>query len=331
MRTLVTGAAGFIGSNLVDRLLADGHEVVGVDNLSTGRIANLDGALLSRHFTFVETDIALPDLQAVVAGVRPDAVFHLAAQVDVRKSVTDPRYDASTNILGTINLAEACRRAGTRRIVFAASGGSRYGEPTTLPVREEVPAHPLSPYAAGKVAAEMYLACYADMYGLAPINLALSNVYGPRQDPHGEAGVVAIFGSAMLAGRPTVIYGDGQATRDYVYVGDVVEAFTRAGQAPAPLTGTFNIGTGIQTSTAELHHLMCEVVGNPESPRHEGSRTGEIQAIALDHTAAHSALQWDPRVDMREGLRRTVDWLREITVAPVGAASVATGPEGSRR
>ncbi|WP_241385505.1 NAD-dependent epimerase/dehydratase family protein [Rhodococcus sp. CH91] len=331
MRTLVTGAAGFIGSNLVDRLLTEGHHVVGVDNLSTGRASNLDSAAESNRFTFVETDVSLPDLQAVVAGTRPDVVFHLAAQVDVRRSVTDPYHDAATNVLGTINIAEACRKAGTRRIVFAASGGSRYGEPITLPVREEVPACPLSPYAAGKVAAELYLGCYAGMYGLAPVNLALSNVYGPRQDPHGEAGVVAIFGSAMLAGRPAVIYGDGCATRDYVYVGDVVDAFARAATAPTSVTGTFNIGTGIQTSTADLHRLMSEVVGSTEPPRLEGGRTGEIRAIALDRSAARAALQWDPRTSIREGLQLTVEWLRRTTDDVVPAGTAVTVSEGSSR
>ncbi|MGV9715883.1 MULTISPECIES: NAD-dependent epimerase/dehydratase family protein [Rhodococcus] len=331
MRTLVTGAAGFIGSNLVDRLLAEGHEVVGVDNLSTGRPSNLDVALHSDRFTFVETDVTLPDLRAVIGGVRPEVVFHLAAQVDVRKSVADPCHDAVTNVVGTVNLTEACHRAGTRRIVFAASGGSRYGEPPVLPVDENVPAHPCSPYAASKVAAELYLECFASMYGLSPISLALSNVYGPRQDPRGEAGVIAIFGSAMLTGRTTVIYGNGDSTRDYVFVGDVVDAFVRAGHAAASVTGTFNIGTGIQTSTTELHRLMCETVGCAEPPRYEGARTGEVQAIALDPSAARCALRWDPRTDMREGLRRTVEWLREVTTAPMEAGAALGGFDRNRR
>ena len=200
MRTFVTGAAGFIGSTLVDRLLADGHHVVGIDDLVSGRIANLDHARRSDGFTFIEDSVTSSALADLVATAAPEAIFHLAAQVDVRKSVDDPFHDARTNVLGTINILEASRRAGVQRIVFAASGGSRYGEPTDLPVGEDVPPNPLSPYAAAKVAGELYLGAYAGMYGLAPICLALANVYGPRQDPHGEAGVVAIFGSAMLTG-----------------------------------------------------------------------------------------------------------------------------------
>lgn len=311
MRTFLTGAAGFIGSTLVDRLLADGHHVVGIDNLASGRMSNLDHAVRSDRFTFIEASVTSPELGAVVEGAAPEVVFHLAAQVDVRKSVDDPCHDAETNVLGTINVLEASRRAGTQRIVFAASGGSRYGEPTDLPVAEGVPANPLSPYAAAKVAGELYSGVYAGMYGLAPISLALANVYGPRQDPHGEAGVVAIFGSAMLTGRPTTIYGDGTASRDYVYVGDVVDAFVRAGQAPATTTGTFNIGTGVQTTTTELHRLMAEAVGISVPPRYAEARTGEIQAIALDYAAASAGLHWKPEVDVSEGIRRTVSWLRD--------------------
>ncbi|KAF0960128.1 NAD-dependent epimerase/dehydratase family protein [Rhodococcus sp. T7] len=323
MRTLVTGAAGFIGSNLVDRLLADGHLVVGVDNLASGRTANLTGALRSERFTFIEASVASPELSEIIAGVVPQVVFHLAAQVDVRRSVDDPYQDASTNVLGTINVAEACRRVGTRRIVFAASGGSRYGEPTALPVGEDVPTNPLSPYAAAKVSCELYLGAYAGMYGLAPINLALSNVYGPRQNPHGEAGVVAIFGSALLTGHPTTIFGDGMATRDYVYVGDVVDAFVRAGEAQTSVTGTFNIGTGVQTTTVGLHGLMSEALGISEPPRYSGARTGEIQAIALDHTAARTTLQWKPIVDVRKGVYLTLAWLRDALDISLTATSEA--------
>jgi UDP-glucose 4-epimerase len=316
MRTLVTGAAGFIGSTLVDRLLEEGHEVTGVDNLSAApSAANLESA--HRHkgpgrFTFVAVDVRHPELSDVVAGSNPDVVFHLAAQVDVRRSVDDPQYDARNNVLGTINLLEASRRARVPRIVYAASGGSRYGVPATLPATEDTAVDPLSPYAAAKVACEFYMCAYAGMYGLAPICLALANVYGPRQDPHGEAGVVSVFGSAMISRRRTTIYGDGSATRDYVYVDDVVTAFLCAADTPATTTGTFNIGTGVQTTVNELHQLIAATVGVSCSPDHAEARTGEVHASALDPTRAGRVLGWRPDTDLTEGIKHTVDWLRDI-------------------
>jgi UDP-glucose 4-epimerase len=316
MRTLVTGAAGFIGSTLVDRLLEEGHQVTGVDNLSAGSpVANLGSA--HRHngpgrFTFVAADVRHAALSDIVAGSNPDVVFHLAAQIDVRRSVDDPQYDARTNVLGTINLLEAIRRAGVPRIVYAASGGSRYGAPTTLPATEDTAVDPLSPYAVANVAGELYMRAYASMYGLAPICLALANVYGPRQDPHGKLGVVTVFGSAMISGRPTTIYGDGSATRDYVYVDDVVTAFLCAADAPVPTTGTFNVGTGVQTTVTELHQLIAAETGVSRPPDHAEARTGEVHASALDSTRATRVLGWKPDTDLTEGIKRTVDWLRGL-------------------
>jgi UDP-glucose 4-epimerase len=239
-------------------------------------------------------------------------VFHLAARIDVRKSVDDPEYDARTNVLGTINVLEASRRAGVPRIVYAASGGSRYGAPAVLPATEDTPVDPLSPHAAAKVACEFYMRAYASMYGLAPICLALANVYGPHQDPFGEAGVVSVFGSALLSGRPTTIYGDGTATRDYVYVDDVVTAFLCAADAPLTTTGTFNIGTGLQTPVAELHELIAAAVGVSHRPNYAEARTGEVHASALDPTRAGQMLGWKPDIDLTEGIKRTVDWLRAL-------------------
>ena len=324
MRTLVTGAAGFIGSTLVDRLLEEGHQVTGIDNLSAGSpAANLESAHRHKHsrrFTFVAVDIRHPELSGVVAGSNPDVVFHLAAHIDVRRSVDDPEYDASNNVLGTINVLEASRRAGVPRIVYAASGGSRYGAPTALPATEETLVDPLSPYAAAKVACEFYMRAYAGMYGLSPICLALANVYGPRQDPYGEAGVVTMFGSAMISGRPTTIYGDGRATRDYVYVDDVVTAFLCAADAPITTTGTFNVGTGVQTTVTELHELIAAAVGVSRPPDHADARTGEVHASALDPTRAGRELGWKPDTDLTDGVKRTVDWLRTL-LDPAAPAS----------
>ena len=327
MRTLVTGAAGFIGSTLVDRLLQEGHQVTGVDNLSAGSpAANLESAHRYKgtgRFTFVAVDIRNPELSDIVAGSDPDVVFHLAGQIDVSMSFNDPLYDARNNVLGTINLLEASRRAQVPRIVYAASGGSRYGAPATLPATEDSPVHPLSPYAAAKIAGEFYMHAYAGMYGLVPICLALANVYGPRQDPHWEAGVVSVFGSAMISGRPTTIYGDGSATRDYVYVDDVVTAFMCAAGAPLTTTGTFNIGTGIQTTVTELHQLIAASVGVSRPPDHAGVRSGDVHASALDPTRAGRVLGWKPDTDLTEGIQRTVDWLRAL-LDPRAAALART-------
>jgi UDP-glucose 4-epimerase len=316
MRTLVTGAAGFIGSTLVDRLLEEGHQVTGVDNLSAAPpVANLESAhrhKRSGRFTFVAVDVRHPELCDVVAGSNPEVVFHLAAQVDVRRSVDDSLFDARNNVLGTINLLEASRRAGVPRIIYATSGGARYGAPATLPATEDTPVDPLSPYAAAKVAGELYMRAYAGMYGLAPICLALANVYGPRQDPHREAGVVALFGSAMISGRPTTIYGDGSATRDYVYVDDVVTAFLCAADAPITTIGTFNVGTGVQTTVTELHELIAEAVGVSRPPDHAEARTGEVHASALDPARAGQVLGWKPDTDLAEGVKHTVAWLRAV-------------------
>jgi UDP-glucose 4-epimerase len=309
MKTLVTGAAGFIGSNLVDRLLADGHEVVGVDDLSSGKMRNLESASASgKPFQFVETDIAGGEFIDAVIAAAPEVIFHLAAQVDVRISVADPALDARLNVLGTIGVCEAARRSGARKVVFTSSGGTIYGEPERLPVDESAPVRPLSPYAVGKVTGELYLEAYREMHGLAWTSLALGNVYGPRQDPHGEAGVVAIFGTALLEGRPTKIFGDGTSTRDYVFVGDVVDALVRAAEKGDGRR--FNIGTGVQTNVRELHRLVAAAAQAPDEPEFAPARTGELQANALDATAATQELGWSPGTQFATGIGATVDWLR---------------------
>lgn len=315
MRTLVTGAAGFIGSTLVDRLLADGHQVLGIDNLSTGLIGNLASAL-SRNtarrsrFTFVRSDIQAPELGDIVVGCNPEVVFHLAGQVDVGVSVANPQFDARHNVMGTINLCEAARRAGVQRIVYAASGGSRYGAPASLPVDETTKTNPLSPYGVSKLAGELYVTAYARMYGTTAICLALSNVYGPRQNPRGEAGIVAVFGAAIVTGRSTTIFGDGSATRDFVFVDDAVDAFVRAGSAPEWVQGTYNVGTGLQIAVNDVHRVISSLVNGSSPPHYVSARTGELPAIALDAARAEADLGWRPTVTLAEGLRRTTSWLR---------------------
>jgi UDP-glucose 4-epimerase len=228
--------------------------------------------------------------------------------VSVRISVADPARDVATNVLGTVHVLEGARRGGARKLVFASSGGSIYGSPARLPVSERFAVAPASPYAAGKAAGELYLGAWRQMYGLTFTSLALGNVYGPRQDPHGEAGVVAIFCGSMLAGEPTRVYGDGRQTRDYVYVDDVVDAFVRA------LSGgdgrRFNIGTGRQTTDIELHSLVAAACGAPDTPAHAPARIGDLRAIALDPTAARGGLGWTPFTPLPEGVARTVAWFR---------------------
>ena len=309
MRALVTGAAGFIGSTLVDRLLADGHTVVGIDNLSSGKPGNLDAARASADFDFVEADIVDHDLIALLREVGPEVVFHLAAQIDVRHSVTDPEFDAMTNVVGTVRLAEAARRAGVRKVVHTSSGGSIYGVPADYPVSEDVPTDPESPYAAGKVSGEIYLNTFRHLYGMDCSHIAPANVYGPRQDPHGEAGVVAIFAQALLAGAPTKVFGDGSNTRDYVFVDDVVDAFTRAA-GPAGGGQRFNIGTGVETSDRQLHTLVAAAAGAPDDPALAPARIGDVARSCLDIRRAETVLGWTPRVQLADGVARTVDYFR---------------------
>ncbi|WP_131769592.1 GDP-mannose 4,6-dehydratase [Candidatus Protofrankia californiensis] len=313
MRILVTGAAGFIGSTVTDRMLADGHDVVGIDDLSTGRLENLGPALRDHRFSFEKVDITSAELLGVIGRIRPDVVLHLAAQIDVRVSISDPLLDARLNVLGTINVLEASRLAGVAKFIHTSSGGSIYGTPQQLPVNETAPVAPESQYAAGKAAGELYLSVYRSTYGLATTALALGNVYGPRQDPHGEAGVVAIFGTAMLEGRPTRIFGDGATTRDYVFVGDVADAFARSVPPDAANGERLNVGTGTQTAVRDLHRTIAEIVGVADAPEFVPPRPGELQRIALDVSKAARLVGWRPQVDLDSGLRQTVEWLRAHT------------------
>lgn len=308
MRTLVTGGAGFIGSTLVDRLLADGHDVVALDDFSRGSRDNLAGAV-ENGCEVVEGDLTSLDLTAVVGQLKPEVIFHLAAQIDVRASVQYPVFDAQVNVLGTLRLAEAARLGGVRKVVFTSSGGSIYGSPDQLPVAETAPVAPMSPYAAAKVSGEIYLNMYRSLYGLDCTHIAPANVYGPRQDPHGEAGVVAIFARNLLTGAPTKLFGDGGNTRDYVYVDDVVAGFVLAS---GDLGGgrRFNIGTGIQTSDRGLHTLVAQAAGAPDDPTFESARLGDVRDSSIDGSLAGEVLGWTPNVPLVEGVRRTVDYFR---------------------
>lgn len=309
VRALVTGAAGFIGSTLVDRLLADGHTVVGLDNFASGRASNLEHLVGNPAHVFVEADIVTADLEAILDEHRPEVVFHLAAQIDVRYSVADPQFDASVNVIGTVRLAEAARRAGVRKIVHTSSGGSIYGTPPTYPTPETVPTDPASPYAAGKVAGEIYLNTFRHLYGLDCSHIAPANVYGPRQDPHGEAGVVAIFAQALLSGKPTKVFGDGNNTRDYVFVDDVVDAFVKA-SGDAGGGQRFNIGTGVETSDRQLHSAVAAAVGGPDDPEFHPPRLGDLKRSCLDIGLAARVLGWQPKVGLQQGVARTVEYFR---------------------
>ncbi len=311
MRTLVTGGAGFIGSTLVDRLLAEGHEVDVVDDLSSGSIANLADARASGgEVRFHHLDIRAPELVELMARRRPEVVFHLAAQADVRVSVERPVFDADVNIVGSLQVLEGARAASSRRVVFAASGGTLYGEPdpSDLPARETLPHKPLSPYGVSKKCVIDYLASYRELHALEFTALALANVYGPRQDPHGEAGVVAIFAGNLVDGRPSTIFGDGEQTRDFVYVDDVVDAFSRAAGKGGGLV--LNIGTGHETSVNELYRMMAEVSGSDLAAVRSPARPGEVARSSLDPGRAAIHLGWKPWTDLRAGTSAVIGYFR---------------------
>ena len=310
---LVTGGAGFIGSHLADRLLAEGHRVISVDDLSTGRIANLAEARgYGKEFTFFNMDIRADGLAPLFERHRPEVVFHLAAQSGVRPSLDDPVKDASINVMGTLNVLECASKVGVRKVIYAASGGTLYGEPKRLPVKESVAqgSYPLSPYGISKKVALDYLAFYQRYRGLDFTALALGNVYGPRQDPHGEAGVIAIFAAKMLAGERPVVYGDGNQTRDYVFIDDVVHGFVQATDRAS--TKLVNIGTGLEASVNHLYALLCGITGFDEEPERGGLPPGELRRIALDITRAASALAWKPWTHLEDGLAETVAYLKGV-------------------
>jgi UDP-glucose 4-epimerase len=305
---VVTGGAGFIGSNLADALLARGDEVTIVDDLSTGKRENAEQALAAGA-RLVEADIR--DGQALIdlfEEERPDVVFHLAAQIDVRRSVAETAFDATVNVVGTINVLEAAKRAGAGRVVNSSTGGAIYGEGRVIPAPEDHPAEPEAPYGQSKLAAEGYLELYRRLFGLSTVSLRYGNVYGPRQDPLGEAGVIGIFCGKLIAAEQPTVFGDGLQTRDYVYVGDVVAANLAA--AGSDVTGAYNIGTGQETSVVDLVGGLAEVGGQDFQAVHAPERKGEVRHIALDASRARADLGWEPKVDLRDGLERTLESVR---------------------
>jgi UDP-glucose 4-epimerase len=310
---LVTGGAGFIGSHLADRLLAEGMRVISVDDLTTGRIANLSEARgYGKEFTFFNMDVRADGLNALFERHRPEVVFHLAAQSGVRPSLDDPAKDASINVMGTLNVLDCAVRTGVKKIVYAASGGTIYGEPKRIPVKESAAqgSHPASPYGISKKVAVDYLSFYQRYRGLDYTALALGNVYGPRQDPYGEAGVVAIFAARMIAGEACTIFGDGNQTRDYVFIDDVVHGFVRAVERGSGKL--VNIGTGLETSVNGLYKQLAETIGYTGEPGTGPLPPGELRRIALDISLAPSAIGWKPWTHLEDGLGETVAYLKGV-------------------
>jgi len=303
VKILVTGGAGFIGSHVVDGFLAAAHEVGVVDDLSTGKRANLNSKA-----TFYNVDIRSPEIADILAKEKPDVVCHHAAQMDVRRAVREPQFDASVNVVGSVNVLESARQRGVKKIIYASTGGAVYGEPASLPVDEGHAIAPLSPYGLTKHTFEEYLALYRRLYGCAYTVLRYPNVFGPRQDPHGEAGVVSIFAEAMLSGRPPTIFGDGRQTRDFVFVTDVADAVVRG--AEAGNGKLLNIGTGVETSVNQIAALLVELTGSKVRPGYGPDRPGDVRRSVVDPSAAAVHLGWQASTPLREGLRRTVDYFR---------------------
>lgn len=307
---LVTGGAGFIGSHLVDRFIDLGHRVLVIDDLSTGKLRNM-----AKNATFYHTNVAHPSVDEIFQSEKPDLVFHLAAQISVVNSVRDPASDAHANVLGTIRLIEASRRYGVEKFIYSSTGGALYGNPEYVPCREDHPIQPLSPYGLSKSVGEQYLDLYRRLYRLRYVSLRYGNVFGPRQEPHGEAGVVAIFAAAMLKGKQPRIYGAGDQERDFVYVDDVVEANVLA--MKTGVVGVYNIGTGTGSSVNQIFRVLSQALKFRRKPTHVPDRVGDVWQISLDSSKAKQEMGWEPRVSLNEGLQRTAKHFRELAKAPV--------------
>ena len=313
MKVLVTGGAGFIGSHVCDRLALAGHELVILDDLSTGHAEQIHP-----QARFYQLELDSPWLEELFRIERPDAVVHQAAQASVRRSVEDPLFDARVNVLGTLALLRACARFEVQRFLFASTGGALYGEAESVPTPEDAPTRPVSPYGASKLAAEGYLRTFHDLAGLSYAALRYANVYGPRQDPHGEAGVVAIFSGQLLAGEPATITGDGHQTRDFVYVEDVAEANAKA--LGSGECGAFNVGTGVETDVATIFEILRTLTGSGQAPQHGPARPGEQRRSAVEPARIRQAMGWQPRTGLKEGLEATVRFFRErAAVSPAPA------------
>ncbi|MBI3179369.1 MAG: NAD-dependent epimerase/dehydratase family protein [Deltaproteobacteria bacterium] len=305
MRSLVTGGAGFIGSHVSDALLAQGHGVLVVDDLSHGKREQVSPAA-----QFAQADVTSTAGEGVLRDYAPHAVFHLAAQMDVRRSVADPVFDAHVNVEGSLRMARAAAKAGASLFVLASTGGAVYGEQERFPADESHPLRPASPYGASKASAEIYVDYFGRAHGMRTVMLRLANVYGPRQDPHGEAGVVAIFAGKMLRGEPPAVFGDGAQTRDYVYVGDVVAAHLAA-LTRENAHGHYNVGTGRETDVNTLARLVAELTGYAGKIERAAAKAGEQRRSVLDAGRAARDLEWRPQIGLSEGLRRTVQWFKE--------------------
>src|SRR5499433_892038 len=314
MKILVTGGAGFIGSHVCDEFVAHGHVVAALDNLSTGSRQNL-----SSRIPLIELDIRASEAADYIAREKPDVVCHLAAQMDVRKSVQDPRFDAESNILGTLNLLEAARRASVKKFIFSSTGGAVYGEQDVFPAPEGHPIRPVSPYGASKAAGELYLGYYRAQYGLHFTALRYANVYGPRQNPHGEAGVVAIFAQRLVKGERCTIFGDGGQTRDFVFGKDVARANYLAFERD--YVGPVNIGTGIETDINRMYQLLAVAAGVRLPAIHEAPKPGEQKRSCIDPSLASRVLSWSPSIALEDGLRQTLAFFRPA--APDGPERLA--------
>ncbi len=306
MKVLVTGGAGFIGSHVVDRLLGDGHAVDVVDDLSTGR-----REMVSRDAGLYLCDIRGPQLADVMADVRPDALVHVAAQAAVPRSVLDPLLDASINVVGTVALLWTAQQVGVRRVVYTSTGGAGYGDTDVIPTPEDHPTQPTSPYGVSKISAERYLDCWSGLTGTPALTLRLANVYGPRQNPQGEAGVIAIFADRLVRRVPCLVNGDGEQTRDYVYVADVADAVARSLARP-DATGVVNIGTGVETSVNELYRRLAKLAGVANDARHGPAKPGEQRRSVLDPRRAGHVLAWTPATSLDAGLAHTYRSFEEL-------------------